>query len=83
MFLDRNPAPFLWIVLLPLHEILKAPRLTPRIQYGANGVRRGPLDDQRGRRNLQHLRLLERASHHRPEETHMEPDVNTVIGGKL
>jgi hypothetical protein len=67
---------------LPVHEVLKAPCPTPRISYGMNGVRRGPLDVQRGQRNLPHLRLLKWTSHHRPEERHMERGVNTLIGGE-
>jgi hypothetical protein len=54
-----------------------------RIQDGTNGVRRGPLDVQRGRRNVPHLSFLERTSHHQPEERHMGRGVNTVFRGKL
>ena len=60
--------------------VLKAPRPTPRIQYGVKGIRRGPLEC---RRYLPHLRLLERASHHRPEERHMELGDKALIGTKL
>jgi hypothetical protein len=81
--LHRNSASLLWTIPLPVHEVLKAPRRTSRIQYGTNRVRRGPLDVQRARGNLPHLRLLERANLHWPEERHMEQGVNAVIGGKL
>jgi hypothetical protein len=70
--LHWHPASLLRTVPLPLHEVLKAPHTTPRVQDGSNSIQRGPLDVQRGWRILLHLSFLEWTSHHRPEERHME-----------
>jgi hypothetical protein len=80
---NRNPAPLLRSIPLPLHEVLKAPHPTPQIHDGMKDVPWGLLDVQRGRRDLTHLRFLERTRNHRPEERHMERWVNTIIRGKL